>query len=828
MQPLVDSLVGSATPGAGAVVEAVIGHDRWEEVLRDAALAVSVAHGDAVFAELVGYLAKLLEVDIAFIAVMDEDDVGRMRMLALHVDGRDREPVQYRLAGTPCATVVGQQFRIYPERLPDLFPQESVFGEVTLDAYAGFPLTEEDGTPLGVISVISRNRLQDVPRIEPIMRIFAARVGAEVARVKAEQALRASEASYRSIFEAAEDPIFVQDWDTGAIVDVNPAACHVFGYDADELKRMTLSQLGEESTLDDGSTSMHRVAQAKAGSAVRYEWQRVDRKGELHWDEVSLKAAHIGGQRRMLAFTREITHRRLSEEALRASEEQYRAIFNTSGDALVLRDAQFRIVDANPAFFEMHGYRHDEVMGKVLPPLLIAEHRPIAQKMLERALAGTPCGGEFRNIRNDGRLLEIDVRMLPVRFHDQPHVLVVARDVTAAKRQQAQGRELQAQLLQAQKMEAIGQLTGGIAHDFNNILTSVLGYLSMAAERVEAYGDAAVERQLGQARAAAQRARDLVGQMLTFSRRRSGDRQPHSLARLVQNAIQLLRPTLPTTIELRTNLDAPLPSVAVDAVQIEQVLFNLCINARDAMHGAGLIRLEARHCEVEGLVCSSCRARTGGAWVELEVADTGSGIEPPVMERMFDPFFTTKEVGQGSGMGLAMVHGIVHEHGGHVFVSSAPGAGTSFRILLPAADAGPLPAAGGLPAIRPARRRLQGRLLLVEDQAMVAGYMKELLQSWGLEVTVHGHPAEAHLWYLRDPKQVDVVITDQTMPSMTGVQLAAFMTSVRPELPVLIYSGYGEGIAESDLRGAGVVALLTKPIDPDVLRGHLERLLERP
>ena len=197
MQPLVDSLVGSATPGAGAVVEAVIGHDRWEEVLRDAALAVSVAHGDAVFAELVGYLAKLLEVDIAFIAVMDEDDVGRMRMLALHVDGRDREPVQYRLAGTPCATVVGQQFRIYPERLPDLFPQESVFGEVTLDAYAGFPLTEEDGTPLGVISVISRNRLQDVPRIEPIMRIFAARVGAEVARVKAEQALRASEASYR-------------------------------------------------------------------------------------------------------------------------------------------------------------------------------------------------------------------------------------------------------------------------------------------------------------------------------------------------------------------------------------------------------------------------------------------------------------------------------------------------------------------------------------------------------------------------------------------------------------------------------------------------------
>ena len=833
MQPLVDSLVGSAASGAG--VEAVIGHDRWEEVLRDAALAVSVAHGDAVFAELVGYLAKLLEVDMAFIAVMAEADAGTMRMLALHVDGRDHEPVDYRLEGTPCATVVGQQFRVYPERLAEIFPDDGIFGESALNAYAGFPLTEEDGTPLGVISVISRNRLQDIPRIEPIMRIFAARVGAELARVKAEHALRASEASYRSIFETAEDPIFVQDWDTGAIVDVNPAACHVFGYDADELKRMTLTQLGtelppdgdEDAAHDDGDTSMHRVAQAKAGGAVRYEWQRVDRNGALHWDEVSLKAAQIGGRRRMLAFTREVTHRKLSEEALRSSEEQYRAIFNTSGDALVLRDAQFRIVDANPAFYAMHGYRPEDVMGKVLPPLLIEEHRPIAQKMLERALAGTPCGGEFRNIRKDGGLLEIDVRMLPVRFHDQPHVLVVARDVTAAKRQQAQGRELQAQLLQAQKMEAIGQLTGGIAHDFNNILTSVLGYLTMAAERVEAYGDAAVERQLGQARAAAQRARDLVGQMLTFSRLRSGDRKPHSLARLVQNAIQLLRPTLPTTIELRTDLDAPLSPVAVDAVQIEQVLFNLCINARDAMQGAGLIRLDTRLCEVDGLVCSSCRARIGGPWVELEVADTGSGIEQSVMERMFDPFFTTKEVGQGSGMGLAMVHGIVHEHGGHVFVSSAPGAGTSFRILLPAVEGGPLPASGALNATRPIRRRLKGRLLLVEDQPMVAGYMEELLRSWGLEVTVHGHPTEAHLWYLRDPKQVDVVLSDQTMPSMTGVQLAAFMTSVRPDLPVLIYTGYGEGIAESDLRGAGVVALLTKPIDPDELRTHLERLLER-
>jgi CheY-like chemotaxis protein len=296
---------------------------------------------------------------------------------------------------------------------------------------------------------------------------------------------------------------------------------------------------------------------------------------------------------------------------------------------------------------------------------------------------------------------------------------------------------------------------------------------------------------------------------------------------VAQNAIQLLRPTLPTTIELRTDLGAPLPAVAVDAVQVEQVLFNLCINARDAMHGAGLIRLETRHGEISEIVCSSCRARAGGYWVELEVADTGCGIEEAVMERMFDPFFTTKEVGQGSGMGLAMVHGIVHDHGGHIAVSSTPGAGTSFRILLPAAEAVLPPGTVGTSrAVRTVPARLKGRILLVEDQAMVADFMKELLQSWGLEVTAHGHPTEAHLWYLRDPQQVDLVITDQTMPSMTGMQLAAYMTAVRPELPVLIYTGYAEGIGDSDLRAAGVVAMLRKPVDPEVLRNHLERLLQ--
>jgi PAS domain S-box-containing protein len=821
-QTLSEALLKIYAVRMGAEIE----RTRAEESLRDAALAVSSARGDAVFAELAGYLAKLLGVETAFVALTDESDPCQMRMLALHVDGQASEGGTYPLRGGPCETVLGREFRVYPDRVQELFPEDDAFRQGGARAYAGFPLFEEDGTPIGVIAIVSRRPLDDAARIEPMMRIFAARAGAEIARIRAADALRASEASYRSIFEATEDPVFVHDWDTGEIVDANPAACAVYGYCLEEARALRLTDLCSDAPPYTAADALQWIERAKRGGVQRFEWHRRNRDGSLHWDEVRLKPAEIGGKRRVLAFTREITQRKLAEEALAASEEQYRAIFNTSGDALVLRDAQFRIVDANPAFFAMHGYRPEDVVGRILPPLLIDEHRPIAQAMLEKAIVGTACAGEFRNRRPDGSLLEIDVRMLPVRFRDQPHVLVVARDVTAAKGELARRRALEAQLLQAQKMEAIGQLTGGIAHDFNNILTSVLGYIALASERAAAIEDPHLGRQLDQAHVAAQRARDLIAKMLAFSRRQRADRRPHQLEPVVHQAISLLRPMLPTTIELQTDVPPSMPAVSIDAVQVEQLLVNLCINARDAIGRAGRIRIAVRRAEVRDAVCASCRDRADGTWVELVVADTGSGVPPDVMERMFDPFYTTKEVGQGSGMGLAMVHGIVHDHGGHVIVHSEPGAGTTFRICLPpaAAPATQQPARVVRPDDAP-RPTLRGRVLLVEDQPLVAGFVTELLESWGLSVTLHRHPDEARDWFMRNPQQVDVVITDQTMPSTTGVELAASITSVRPDLPVFVYTGYGEGLGDADLRGAGVHALLKKPIESAVLRGHLERAL---
>ena len=331
-------------------------------------------------------------------------------------------------------------------------------------------------------------------------------------------------------------------------------------------------------------------------------------------------------------------------------------------------------------------------------------------------------------------------------------------------------------------------------------------------------------RQLEQAHIAAQRARDLISQMLAFARRQRGVRRPLRLAAELRQSAQLLRSTLPSSVDLRTELDDATPAVLSDSVQIEQVLFNLCINARDAISGAGAVRIGLRAATLSG-VCASCKAPVNGRWAVLSVADTGSGVPPAVRERMFEPFFTTKEVGRGSGMGLAMVHGIVHDHGGHLLVEPAEPTGTEFRVLLPlAATPGADAASPGAP-LAVSADRLKGRVLLVEDEAIVGAFMSELLAGWGLDVDLCTDPREAERRLAEHKATIDLLLTDQTMPGMTGLALAQRAAELRPGLPVLLYTGFGEGLDEADFTRSGVRAVLRKPVDRDTLRSALREAL---
>ena len=369
-------------------------------------------------------------------------------------------------------------------------------------------------------------------------------------------------------------------------------------------------------------------------------------------------------------------------------------------------------------------------------------------------------------------------------------------------------------------MEAIGHLAGGIAHDFNNILTAILGYVVLAAERQEATGDAKVKRYLEQARASARRAQDLIQQLLTFARGRRGDRHAISLPALVAEAHTFVRSVMPSTLELRMTIDE-VPKVFADSVQLEQVLLNLCINARDALDGLGTVNVAVHPVFAVDVVCASCRKRVAGDFVELAVRDNGPGISPELLERIFEPFYSTKAVGKGSGMGLAVVHGIVHEHGGHVIVDTVVDEGTAFRILLPPTEgSGPTPVGGSTSRAesQATRSRLRGRVLIVDDEPPVAEFMRELLDSWGLEASVAYEPEAALELVQVNADRYDLVITDQTMPRMSGLQLAEQIGRMSAAPPVVLYTGYADAVDSAKLSAAGVKGLIHKPLEPGELR----------
>jgi nitrogen-specific signal transduction histidine kinase/CheY-like chemotaxis protein len=389
---------------------------------------------------------------------------------------------------------------------------------------------------------------------------------------------------------------------------------------------------------------------------------------------------------------------------------------------------------------------------------------------------------------------------------------------------------LEDQLRQAQKMEAIGHLTGGIAHDFNNLLTGIMGYLALAIERGAGIADPVLPGYLQQAHRSCERARDLVRQMLMFSRGQRGSPRRIDLGRLVTEMLETLRHTIPATTEILVDASPDVPPVSVDPLQVEQVLLNLCINASDAVGEAGTVRVVVRATELRGHYCGGCRAGVAGDFVEMCVEDDGPGMTPEVLDRLFEPFFSTKETGKGTGMGLAMVHGIVHEHGGHVLVETAAGRGSRLRVLWPLgtpgeADAAPRAQRHGPGATGRARPRMKGSVLVVDDEATVGEFMRELLVSWGLEATfVRGGQLALDI-VAADPQRFQLVISDQTMPRFTGLTLARRLHEIRPGLPVVLYTGYSDELDDAALRAAGVATVLHKPVDLRALETALAATL---
>ena len=512
-----------------------------------------------------------------------------------------------------------------------------------------------------------------------------------------------------------------------------------------------------------------------------------------------------------------VTERDAAAQALGESEAHYRVLFERHPDPLWVYDqGTTAFLAVNDAAVKLYGYTRNEFLGLTLDAIRPAEDVPRLREHRSHAGSGLVEAGEWRHRKKDGTVFDVEVTRHTLTFAGRPAALAIARDVT-------QRKALEAQLLQAQKMEAVGRLAGGVAHDFNNLLTVILASADLVAEELE--DDYPLQREVEEVRRAAKRAAELTGQLLAFSRKQALAPQVLDLNEVVNNTSAMLRRVIGEDIDLRTLLARDLGAVRADPGQLEQVMMNLAVNARDAMVGGGKLTIETANAELdETYTRDHAGAVPPGPYVLLAMSDTGVGMDPETQARIFEPFFTTKPKGKGTGLGLATVYGIVKQSGGWIWVYSEVGRGTTFKIYLPRVEGAPVAVR---PSVAPAAS-LRGAetILIVEDQEEVRKLTRRVLEARGYTVVLAESGAEALQVAERHGKPIQLLVTDVIMPGMSGRETALLLTAAHPGMRVLFLSGYAdESIVHHGVLEPGI-AFLPKPFTADALARKVREVLE--
>jgi PAS domain S-box-containing protein len=637
--------------------------------------------------------------------------------------------------------------------------------------------------------------------------------------ITAERQAREAEQVYRTLV-ADTHTGYVCLNPAGRVLDVNEPLCQMLGLDSPaRVLGRPLDTLLASGAGTDVQPFLARVIGEGGVHDVEFSYLRAD--GQRVHFMINAIAIPEGDQKVVKCLLVDISRAKRAEHARRESEIRYRSLFDTSINGICFLSLDGHVEAANPALLRLLGMNATDagLLGINLQEITSAAWQEADARAREQILVRGWCDSyrkEFR--RADGDAVPVSIQAWMVRDENEMplRIMCIVRDITEITRIEAERDELQKGLRQAQKMEAVGQLAGGIAHDFNNILASILGYAELAARRLPRDSDDKLGGYLEQIHAAGARARDLIRQLLMFSRAGRNEAQVQGIAALVQETVHMLRPTLPASVRLRSYVDQTLPQVRVDTVGLQQVVMNLVINARDASGTHGDVKVLARPAQADGLRCASCHAVLNGNWVEVAVADRGPGIPAEISERMFDPFFTTKPIGQGTGMGLAVVHGVVHEFGGHVVLDTGR-QGSTFRVLLPLAH-DELSPASAVPGIAPMQAGNGERVMVVDDDAAVASMLGELLRSAGYQPEVFTDSTRAAMLLEDIAVPVAALITDQVMPGLEGGELVHLAHRYRPALPVIRLSaqaalstlGNGDPVLAKPVRGHELLNVLHK------------------
>ena len=641
-------------------------------------------------------------------------------------------------------------------------------------------------------------------------------------RTRAEQAFRESEARYRTLSEASFEGIAISE--NGVIVDCNEQLVRMHGMTRETLIGKALVELVAPQSRD----VVRRAILTGAEGPHEHLGIRAD--GSLLPTEVRAKRMTFGGRQVRVSIVRDMTAIKQAEAALQESVERLRSLGDNLPDGAVFQllqesNGSLRFLYVSAGIERIMGIKPEALLQdySLLYATMTPEDRKITQAKRAESLRNlTPFETDARLQRANGETHWVHTRSAPRCLPDGRVVWDgFVTDITVRKRAEAERERLEAQLRQSHKMQALGTLAGGVAHDFNNLLTAIKGNAALAQEDLPPTHPA--QQSLAEIAKASARAADIVNRILAFSRQQEAARKVTLLRPIVEEALGLLRSALPRTIEMHVHFGDSVPPVAVDATQIVQVIMNLGTNAEHAMnsHG-GVLRIGMEVVTTDAkLVLAVGDLQEGRRYVHLSVSDTGHGMDSDTLQRIFEPFFTTGTGGHGTGLGLAMVHGIVKDHGGAIAVESALGKGTTFHIYLPAADAITSAHAASDAAIEPGGGQ---HVLFVDDEEAIVDIAVSMLERAGYRVSGMSDARQALQAFAAQPDAYEAVITDMTMPGMTGPQLVRELRTIRPQVPIVMMSGHLQSRQSESIAGLNIYELLQKPDAIFQLAGVLQRV----